>query len=87
MSHAVTCRHGVECLMDHAEGRLDRAARRAIDTHVAGCVRCQGFVRSYAATPPILRRATAAVLPAAVARSLRRRLLAARPGRLRTRRG
>jgi len=87
MSERVTCRRGVERLMDYSEGRLDPAVRHEIDAHLAGCARCRGFARSYVATPRILRRATEAVLPAAVARGLRRRLLAARPGRIRTRRG
>jgi anti-sigma factor RsiW len=69
-----TCRQGVRLLADYMEGLLAGSTRRTLDRHVAGCRRCQGFVRSYAATPGILRGATRTTIPAAVRRSLRVRL-------------
>jgi anti-sigma factor RsiW len=74
----LTCREGVERLMDYFEGVLGSPEREAIDAHVAGCPRCVAFVESYAQTPRILRAATGAALPAELATSLRRFLAARR---------
>jgi Putative zinc-finger len=71
-----TCRDGVEKLMDYLEGVLGGPERAAIDTHVAGCLRCVAFLESYVRTPVIWRTATAAVLPAEGATALRRFLAA-----------
>jgi anti-sigma factor RsiW len=78
MNPDTTCRLGVARLMDYMEGTLRAPARRRLEAHVAGCGRCRGFVRSYAATPGIVRGATEARLPARAARALGRRLAAAR---------
>ena len=67
----VTCRDGVRALIDLTEGRLPSRRRRAIEAHVDGCRRCRRFVASYRATPGILRRVTAARLPAGPGRRLR----------------
>jgi anti-sigma factor RsiW len=74
----LTCRDGVERLMDYLEGMLAPAERAAIDLHVAGCPRCVAFVESYVRTPRIVRAATAATLPAERATALRRFLAARR---------
>jgi anti-sigma factor RsiW len=76
MKKTVTCRDGVRVLMDYTEGLLPAARRRAAESHVAGCLRCQRFVRSYSETPRILRRATLTPMPADVGRRLRRKLFA-----------
>jgi anti-sigma factor RsiW len=68
----VVCASGVELLMDYLEGELSAELRSAIEEHVAGCPRCTAFVASYRATPEILRRATAASLPAELAAELMR---------------
>ena len=68
----VVCASGVELLMDYLEGELSAELRSAIEEHVAGCPRCTAFVASYRATPEILRRATAASLPADLAAELMR---------------
>jgi len=73
MTHA-TCRQGARLLMDYMEGVLARPMRLAVDRHVAMCRLCRGFVRSYAATPRILRAATRSRMPAQVSRNLRVRL-------------
>jgi len=72
VTRTVTCRDGVRSLMEVTEGRLHGRRRRALEAHVGGCRRCQGFVASYRATPGILRRATAAPLPPPLGRRLRR---------------
>jgi anti-sigma factor RsiW len=72
MTRTATCRDGVGILMDFTEGRLPARRRRALEAHVGGCRRCQGFVASYRATPDILRRATAVRLPSPLRRRLRR---------------
>jgi anti-sigma factor RsiW len=72
MTRTLTCRDGVRALMDVTEGRLPARRRRAVEAHVGGCRRCQGFVASYGATPGILRRATATRLPAGPSRRLGR---------------
>ena len=68
----LVCASGVELLMDYLEGELSGEVRAAIDAHVAGCARCVAFLDSYRATPEILRRATAASLPADLAAELMR---------------
>ncbi len=72
MRPAFSCADGVDLLMDYAEGIVPADDRATVDEHVAGCPRCQAFVRSYLATPRIIRAATEAVMPAAVQESLRR---------------
>jgi hypothetical protein len=74
MKREMTCRAGVALAMDYLEGRLGARVRSAIDRHVAGCRRCQGFVTSYVETPRILRWATHERMPRRVGRELRRRL-------------
>ncbi|PYQ02016.1 MAG: hypothetical protein DMF82_17335 [Acidobacteria bacterium] len=78
MNAPLVCADGVKMLMDYAESLLSPADRGVVDAHVAGCPRCVAFVRSYLETPRILRDATAAVMPAEVAQSLRRFLAARR---------
>ncbi len=55
MTPGLTCRDGVERLMDYLEGALGSPERVAIDAHVAGCPRCVAFVKSYVETPRIVR--------------------------------
>jgi anti-sigma factor (TIGR02949 family) len=66
----LVCASGVDYLMEYLEGELDPDLRAAIEAHVAGCPRCVAFLESYHATPAILRRATAAALPAELGESL-----------------
>ena len=74
MNPKMTCREGVTLLLDYLDGVLARPRRRSVETHVAGCPRCQKFVRSYAETPRIVRDATAFALPERVSLALHRRL-------------
>jgi anti-sigma factor RsiW len=74
MKQQMTCRDGVTLLLDYLDGLLDRPRRRSVEAHVAGCPRCQKFVRSYAETPRIVRDATAFDLPERVSAALHRRL-------------
>jgi anti-sigma factor RsiW len=74
----LTCRQGVERLVDYLEGVLSGSERAGIDLHMAGCPRCVAFVESYVETPRIWRAATATEPPAAVAAALRRFLAARR---------
>jgi anti-sigma factor RsiW len=68
----LTCRDGVELLMDYLEGALGSPEREAIEAHVSGCPRCVAFIESYQGTPRILRAATAEAVPPDLAASLRR---------------
>jgi anti-sigma factor RsiW len=79
-----TCRLGVRLLAEYVDGVLPRHARLSLERHVGICRRCRGFVRSYAATPRILRTATQSHMPAAVRRSLRARLERERSARRRS---
>jgi anti-sigma factor RsiW len=66
----VTCKSGVELLMDYLEGLLAPDLRAALEQHVAACQRCAAFVESYRRTPTVLRAATDVSLPAGVERAL-----------------
>lgn len=81
MTPDTTCRLGVARLMDYMEGLMHARDRRALESHVKGCGRCRGFVRSYAATPRIVRGATEFRLPPRAARALARRLASATSSR------
>jgi anti-sigma factor RsiW len=72
VSPALTCRDGVELLMDYLEGVLPEPLSRDIEAHVAGCPRCVAFLEGYRETPRIFRSATAADVPPELAASLRR---------------
>ena len=71
----ITCRSGVELLMEYLEGLLTPEVNAALEAHVAGCERCSAFVASYRETPRILRTATGVELPADIQQSLRAFLL------------
>lgn len=66
----VTCASGVELLMEYLEGMLPAGQRIELETHVAGCPRCQAFLASYRETPRLMRDATATPLPEEAASSL-----------------
>ncbi len=74
MRPRLTCRDGVDLLMDYLEGLLPEPLRLDIEAHVAGCPRCVAFVESYRQTPRILRGTTGGDVPEDVAASLRRLL-------------
>lgn len=66
----VSCKRGVELLMDYLEGLVPDDMRVVLEAHVAECSRCAAFVESYLAAPRILRDATAAAMPPELQRSL-----------------
>jgi len=66
----ISCKTGVELLMDYFEGVVPGDMRASIESHVAGCPKCAAFIASYLATPRILREATAAAMPPELQRSL-----------------
>ena len=72
MKPELKCRDGVRLLGAYTDGALDTRVRQALDRHVAGCLRCRRFVRSYVEVPRIFRKATAATAPARLRHSLRR---------------
>lgn len=74
----LVCASGVDLLMDYLDDELTAEQRVEIEAHVAGCPRCVAFIASYRETPAILRRATAAELPAELSRSLLASVRAAR---------
>jgi anti-sigma factor RsiW len=65
-----TCASGVDLLIDYLEGVVPDDVRAALDAHVSGCARCAAFVEGYISAPAILRRATAAAMPAELQSSL-----------------
>ena len=66
----VTCRTGVELLMDYLEGVVEDDMRAMLESHVAGCPKCIAFIAAYQATPRIMRDATAAAMPPELQQSL-----------------
>ena len=68
--HEMTCRQGVDLLIDYLEGTLPAEQRTLVDAHVAGCPRCVAFIHSYGDTPRLLRDATAHSIPSVVRQSL-----------------
>jgi len=70
VSTALSCRSGVELLMEYLEGELSPELRASVDEHVASCPRCTAFVESYRRLPETLRRATVAALPVDLESSL-----------------
>jgi anti-sigma factor RsiW len=83
MKPDLKCRDGVRLLGAYMDGLLEPSVRGSLDHHVAGCRRCQRFVRSYREVPRIFRKATATVTPDRLKRSLQR--LASRLRTVRTR--
>ena len=74
----VSCQTGVELLMDYLEGVVPDDMRTILESHVAGCPKCEAFIASYLATPRILRDATATAMPLGLERSLQAFLRAQR---------
>jgi anti-sigma factor RsiW len=66
----LSCETGVGLLMDYLDGVMPDELRRNLESHVAGCPKCEAFIASYLATPRILREATAAAMPLELQRSL-----------------
>lgn len=79
MNAGMTCRDGLDRLMDYTEDVLDPGSRAALEGHVAGCPRCAAFLRSYTAVPAIVRQATSVTLPDAGRDALRRALASREP--------
>jgi anti-sigma factor RsiW len=40
----VSCKTGVELLMDYLEGMVPDDVRALLESHVAGCPRCAAFI-------------------------------------------
>ena len=70
MTPQLSCASGIEQLMDYLEDVLPLERRAELEAHLAGCARCVAFVGSYRETPGVLRRATLAVPPPELARSV-----------------
>jgi len=76
----VSCKTGVELLMDYLEGAVQDDVRTLLESHVDGCPKCAAFIASYLATPRIVREATAAAMPPELQESLLAFLRAQRGG-------
>jgi predicted anti-sigma-YlaC factor YlaD len=53
----MTCRQVVEFLADYLDGTLDLLARAQFEAHVAECVACADYMRSYRDTIRLARDA------------------------------
>ena len=76
----VSCKTGVELLMDYLEGAVSSDVRTLIESDVDGCQKGTAFIASYLATPRIVREATAAAMPPELQGSLLAFLRAQRGG-------
>lgn len=76
--NAVVCKSGVALLMEYLDGTLALDVRATIETHVAGCPRCEALVASYREIPYIVREATSREMPPDLQVRLRTALRAAR---------
>jgi anti-sigma factor RsiW len=77
----VTCRTFVEFLMDYLSGELDLTQRDAFDRHLADCVACVAYMRTYGETIVLGKAAfrdPEAPVPADVPEDLVKAVLAAR---------
>jgi anti-sigma factor RsiW len=57
METTMTCRQVVEFLADYLAGTLDPPARAQFEAHVAECVACADYIRSYRDTIRLARDA------------------------------
>src|SRR5262245_36115474 len=75
-ARTLTCRELVELLADYLAGDLGSDERGRIEGHLADCVECLAYLRSYRATVRTVREACrreddmASLLPAALARAI-----------------
>jgi anti-sigma factor (TIGR02949 family) len=72
MRASMTCRETIDLFMDFVEGSLSPEDKQELDRHFAACPPCLEFLRSYEATPRILKRAAAQKMPPEVGERLKR---------------
>jgi len=53
----VDCKHSIELLHDYLEGTLPTDEKASLDLHFRACPPCLDFVRKYAATARLCKRA------------------------------
>jgi anti-sigma factor RsiW len=69
---ALSCERCVELFGDHVEDVLAPDRRAELEEHLRGCARCAEALSDYERVPALVRRATAARIPAAAGARLRR---------------
>jgi anti-sigma factor RsiW len=57
VSDALTCRELVEFLADYLSGELDGIQRATFEDHLAACPECAAYLKSYALTVELGKRA------------------------------
>ena len=80
-ANGLTCRELVDFLADYLDTTLAPDVRAAFETHIAGCAGCGAYLRSYAETIRLVKRACSAPadpVPREVPEDLVRAILAAR---------
>jgi predicted anti-sigma-YlaC factor YlaD len=84
---AMTCRQVVDFLADYLEGTLDLPLRTQFESHVAECVACGDYLRSYRDTIRLARaaarddEAAVAAMPPELANAIVAAVATARRGR------
>lgn len=74
----LTCREVIAFLADYLDGSLPVAERRLLDEHLAACVECVAYLRSYSQTIRLAHDTGDDDLPTAIPDDLVRAILAAK---------
>ncbi len=78
----MTCREFIDFLSEYLEGELPEASRAAFEAHLAACVDCSNYLKSYRKTIAMGRLAfgrSDEPLPGGVPEDLVKAILASRP--------
>ena len=65
-----TCKDSIHHLLDFLDGEISPAEEEHLHEHLAGCPPCVDFLKTYRATPPLVKRALGEKMPKDLAEKL-----------------